>query len=88
MEGYVLAAFRSRTQTMAFYDRLKRVGCNATVVNTPKEAHVGCGVSVRFSKTCQPLAERELYLGRFSAFAGFFEVRPYGGTIVVKTLKK
>ena len=45
MEGYVLAAFRSRTQTMAFYDRLKRVGCMAVVVNTPKEAHVGCGVS-------------------------------------------
>ncbi|MBQ1269365.1 MAG: DUF3343 domain-containing protein [Clostridia bacterium] len=88
MEGYVLAAFRSRTQTMAFYDRLKRVGCMAVVVNTPKEAHVGCGVSVRFYKPCIPIAERELYRGKFSAFAGFFEVCSYGGTIVVKTLKK
>jgi hypothetical protein len=78
MEGYVLAAFRSRTQTMAFYDRLKRVGCMAVVVNTPKEAHVGCGVSAEFSQNNLNLAKTVVGSGRFSSFVGFFLIEKRG----------
>ena len=88
MEGYILAAFRSRTQTMAFYERLKRAGCFALVVNTPREAHVGCGVSVRFLKSCLFFAKNEIFRAKFTAFAGFFEVRPGVNGVAVKSLEK
>ena len=44
---YVVVAFRSRAHTVAFYEFLKGHGVSAEIVNTPKEAGVGCGLSVR-----------------------------------------
>lgn len=84
--GYFLAAFRSRTQTMRFFERMKRGGCAVSVVNTPKEAHVGCGISVKLSAQCFGFAKRVLSAGGYDSFAGFFEIRQIGGRTRVKTL--
>ncbi len=84
--GYILAAFRSRTQTMRFFERMKRGGCAVSVVNTPKEAHVGCGISVKFPTQCFGFAKRVLYARGYDSFAGFFEIRQISGRTQVKTV--
>ncbi len=84
--GYFLAAFRSRTQTMRFYERMKSAGCTATVVNTPKEAHVGCGISVKLAEGCFGFAKRAVNGGGYDSFAGFFEIKQIAGRTRVKIL--
>ncbi|MDE5667261.1 MAG: DUF3343 domain-containing protein [Clostridia bacterium] len=44
----ILAVFRSRSQAIDCNSRLKRYGISATLINTPKEANVGCGLSLKF----------------------------------------
>ena len=46
---YVVVAFRSRAHTVGFYELLKKNGISAEIINTPKEAGVGCGLSVKIS---------------------------------------
>jgi len=47
-ESYGIAAFRSRQQVLRFEDALRRAGLNVSVVTTPREVALGCGLSVRF----------------------------------------
>lgn len=45
---YGFAAFRSRQHTFSFEDILKKRGFNVSIINTPRQAKVGCGVSIKF----------------------------------------
>ncbi len=45
---YGIASFRSRQQVFAFESALKRAGLHASIVSTPREVALGCGLSVRF----------------------------------------
>ena len=83
---YGLATFRVRTETMRFFGAMKRRGMPVAVVNTPKEAHVGCGVSVRFPIEGWNVARSILRYGGYDSFAGFFELFRYGAKTVVKML--
>lgn len=78
-----IAAFRSRTETLEFLEILRRRGVPASAVNTPREAGVGCGLSVRFPAGALPAARGALARFRANSFAGFFRVeRKYGRTFV------
>lgn len=46
---FVLAVLPSRTQVMAFYQFLRRVGVVCAIVDTPREISKSCGVCVKFS---------------------------------------
>ena len=43
----VLAVFRSRSQAIDCNARLKAAGIPANLINTPREANIGCGLSVK-----------------------------------------
>lgn len=83
---YIMAAFRSRTQTLEFLDMLRYFNVRAELVNTLKEAGVGCGLSVRFSEENLHTAKNALLQKSFSAFAGFFKVSNLYGKINVKAV--
>lgn len=67
---YCIAVFASRTQVYEFVDVLLSGGINARVVNTPAEAHIGCGVSAEFPYINFPHASG--IVRRFSSFRGFY----------------
>ena len=83
---YVVASFRSRAQTVKFYGILKNAGVNCEVVNTPKEAGVGCGLSVKFKKEAFPFVKRAVIDVGFNSFAGFFLVKNAMGMRIVKSI--
>ena len=83
---YLVVAFRSRAHTVKFYDLLKRNGINAEIINTPKEAGVGCGLSVKIHKAVFPAVKNAVGMARLSSFAGFFLVTVVGGKSVVRTI--
>jgi len=47
-EAYGVAAFRSRQQVLRFEQALRRHGVPASVISTPRDISMGCGLSVRF----------------------------------------
>lgn len=77
----VLAVFRSRSQAMDCNAKLKSLGVTANLVNTPREANVGCGLSVKIPKGN---IDKVRYLVRkvgYSAFYGFLGIYTnYGRT--------
>lgn len=77
-EIFAIAAFRSRQQVFRFESVLKRAGIRASVITTPRDVAVGCGLSVRFETEDQE-AVRELYRRtRPTNLIGFYQVRRQG----------
>ncbi len=81
--SYLLAVFRSRNQTTAFFQLCASSGIVCAVVNTPREANVGCGISVKFAEGSLAIVRRLLSLHEFGTFAGIFRVRAglFGRTV-------
>ena len=71
---HLIIAFRSRAQTVRFSNILRQNGINNLIVNTPKEAGVGCGLSVEIRREAFSLVKKLLKRGRLDTFAGFFLV--------------
>ena len=45
----MFVAFNDRSETLRLYNDLKARGVSVTVISTPREAAVNCGLSVKFS---------------------------------------
>lgn len=76
--NYIIIAFRARTDTMKVADILKRYGVPYNVVNTPKEAMVGCGISVQIDAQHLTFVKGLLSRGYPASFVGFFRVERVG----------
>ena len=72
--GYVLAVFRSRTETLNFASYLRSYNVKCMVVNTPRNINVSCGISVKFSSAELPIARNIIARRSFSTFAGFYNI--------------
>lgn len=47
-EVFGIASFRSRQQVLKFEGVLRRSGVKVSVITTPRDVSVGCGLSIRF----------------------------------------
>ena len=83
---YFVVAFRARMHTVKFHEFLKSNGVFTEIVNTPKEAGVGCGLSVKFKKSDYFSVRRALSLLNLNSFAGIFSVKLSAGKKVVKSI--
>ncbi len=83
---YVIIAFRSRAFTVKFSNYLKEKGVPNRIVNTPKEAGVGCGLSVEINKAHFYAVKRAVFASNTESFAGFFLVSIYGAKKVVRSI--
>ena len=81
---YIAVAFRSRAETIKFYEYLRSYGADAQIINTPKEAGVGCGLSVRISTDILFAVKRAAAAFTARSFAGFFLVKSLNGKRYVK----
>lgn len=76
----LIAAYRSRTVTMQVYSALVRDGVYCSLVSTPREAGVGCGMSVQFDAGQFAAVSR---YANMPTFAGFFRVTKLNGRRIV-----
>lgn len=83
---YVIVAFRSRAYTIKFSKFLQSHGIRCAVVNTPKEAGVGCGLSVQIEKNNFFVVKKAVFSSNMESFAGFFLVTVYGGRKRVRSI--
>ncbi len=83
---YIIVAFRSREHTLKFYNYLKQRGVPCAIVNTPKQAGVGCGLSVKIPTSAFAMVKNMLYGNRPSSFAGYFAVSERASGRVVRSI--
>lgn len=88
MEVYVLAVFRSRTQTTLFDRLLRSYHMPVSVVNTPSSLQVGCSVGVKipvsYLNSSLTLFERR----HFDSFVGFYKITKMDGRTAVTPIVK
>ncbi len=83
---YVAVAFRSRTHTLEFSKLLHKFSVPNEIINTPKEAGVGCGLSVKIDTSYFSVVKRAAFSLRRTSFAGFFLVSGAGGRRTVRSI--
>ena len=72
-----IAVFRSRAQAVDCNARLRAAGIASNIINTPREANIGCGFSVKIPKNMFGKAQRIIAGGKYSAFYGYLNVKMY-----------
>lgn len=83
---YIIVAFRSRANTIKFYEILRNNNIYAEIVNTPKEAGVGCGLSVKVNKSQLEIIKRAIRSLSMPSFAGIFLVNKYKNKTVIRLI--
>ena len=78
-----LAVFRSRSQAMHCFSRLKSMGVSVQLINTPKEANVGCGLSLKFPRAAAPVAKKYISRANYSAFYGYMRADNRNGRFFI-----
>ena len=69
---YILAIFRSRSQAVDCNIRLKNSGVASELINTPREANIGCGLSIKIPHEMMPRAKKIISKANYSAFYGYY----------------
>ena len=83
---YIIVAFRSRSHTIKFANLLRERLVAMEIVNTPKEAGVGCGLSVKVKIASFEVVKRLVLMSALPSFAGFFAVKESGGKRFVRSI--
>ncbi len=83
---YVVVAYRSRAHTVKFHEFLTNNGIHSEIVNTPKEAGVGCGLSVKISLDKLPFVKKAVNILALSSFAGVFSIKNFGGRTLIRSI--
>ena len=73
-------------RSLKFSTFLDGYGISNRIVNTPKEAGVGCGLSVEINKSHLQSARQLVYGVNLPSFAGFFSVKTFQGGRIVKSI--
>lgn len=72
---YLIAVFKSRAQVMKFGEKLKNYRIAFSVINTPREASLGCGLSIKFYVNDYEKVRRLLSFDTYPTFSGIFLVK-------------
>lgn len=81
-----IAIFRSRNQCLRFSETLRMHRIQNAVINTPREAGVGCGISVEIEADDYYAARSFLTPQSFNAFDGWMETYYIGYKKIVRRL--
>lgn len=80
----ILAVFRSRSQAIDCMTKMRALNVPAQMINTPKEAGVGCGLSLKFSTAAATRAKNLIAKMNYSSFYGYLRIDVRGGKIFIK----
>ncbi len=79
----ILIVFRSRAETMNFSSYLKDKGVKLEIINTPKEANVGCGLSIKIDYQYATRSKVLLKNKVYQSFVGFYKMYSADGKIAL-----
>ena len=77
-DAYGVAAFRSRQQVLWFESALRRRGVPVSVISTPRDISMGCGLSVRFPLEYRQEVRRAVQAENTSNLIGLYRAEDDG----------
>ncbi len=80
----LLAVFRSRSQALDCINKMRALNITAQLINTPREANVGCGLSVRVPMNAATRAKNFIARAGYSSFYGYMKIDVRGGKIFIR----
>ena len=86
-EAYGVAAFRSRQHVLWFEQLLQRYGVPVSVISTPRDISMGCGLSVRFPLSRSDDVRRALRQVNTANLIGLYRAGYDGGRLRVTPLR-
>ncbi len=87
-EPYGFVAYRSRQQTTALEVALKSQGMRCSIINTPHEIGMGCGLSVRFNLADLAVVSATVSRLKQSALIGIYNATNENGRLVFKPVSR
>lgn len=84
---FILVSFSSRTEAMKLKELVLKKGVKATMLPTPKEAGIGCGLSVKIYYNNAEFVKALIKSHDFMSLAGVFYVSVRGGHSFVRPIK-
>ena len=78
-ETFGIASFRSRQQVLKFEGALRREGIRTSIITTPRDVSMGCGLSIRFELEDYPAVREICAHLRPSNLIGFYRITREGG---------
>lgn len=86
-EEFGIASFRSRQQVLKFESALRREGERVSIITTPRDVAVGCGLSIRFELVDKDRVMDVYRRLRPSNLIGFYKVtREEGNRTITRPL--
>lgn len=86
-EAFGIASFRSRQQVLKFENALRREGVRVSIITTPRDVAVGCGLSIRFELDEFDAVLDAYHRYRPSNLIGFYQVeRTPGNRTITRPL--
>lgn len=79
----ILAVFRSRSHAIDCIGKLRAYKVAAQLISTPREANVGCGLSVKFSAAAFARVKAVISRENYPSFHGYLKITTYGGRISI-----
>ena len=80
---FVIVVYRSRNVSMRVYNFLSSQGVTCALISTPRNANVGCGLSVKLAKS--DWANYKDALANSETFVAFFLVKnTFNGNTLVR----
>ncbi|MBE5762519.1 MAG: DUF3343 domain-containing protein [Clostridiales bacterium] len=77
-ESFAIAAFRSRSSVQRLEMQLRRLRIPCSIISTPRDVSLGCGLSVRFEINSLPIVMSELQKSGIPNLIGFYTVERQG----------
>ena len=71
---YLIVMFNVRSETLTFYNMLKKFDGFCSIINTPHSLARSCGISVKIGNNLVNSAKQLLYNNRFTSFKGIYEI--------------
>ena len=87
-DAYGVAAFRSRQQVLWFEQALRARGVPVSVVSTPRDISMGCGLSVRFPLGYATEVRRAARVANSPNMIGLYRADYNGGRLRVSPLRE
>ncbi|MDE7076261.1 MAG: DUF3343 domain-containing protein [Clostridia bacterium] len=80
----ILAVFRSRSQAIDCMTKMRALNIPAQLINTPKEANVGCGLSLKFPQHAANRVKNVISRVNYSAFYGYMRIDYRSGKMLIR----
>lgn len=69
----IFVVFRSRNDTVSFYNKLIKSNVKCKTINTPKDLKQPCGICVNFDDVDYVKARNVFFSGSYPSFQGFYK---------------